>query len=80
MELLKVFIVEDESIVREGLRDMIPWEQNGFVFSGDAPDGEVALPEENIVDETTGEAAPYEGTQENAAESASTVEQESAAK
>ena len=23
MELLKVFIVEDESIVREGLRDMI---------------------------------------------------------
>lgn len=44
MELLKVFIVEDESIVREGLRDMIPWEQNGFVFSGDAPDGEVALP------------------------------------
>ena len=41
--------------------------------------GEVALPEENIVDETTGEAAPYEGTQENAAESASAVEQESAA-
>ncbi|MCR5138125.1 MAG: response regulator [Oscillospiraceae bacterium] len=44
MEALKVFLVEDESVVREGLRDMIPWEQNGFVFSGEAPDGEVALP------------------------------------
>ena len=42
--------------------------------------GEVAMPVEDIVYETTGEAAPYEGTQENAAESASTVEQESAAK
>ena len=44
MEPIKVFIVEDESIVREGIRDMIPWEQYGFVFSGEAPDGEVALP------------------------------------
>ena len=44
MELLKVFIVEDESIVREGLRDMIPWAQYGFSFVGDAPDGEIALP------------------------------------
>ena len=44
MELLKVFIVEDESIVREGLRDLIPWAQYGFQFVGDAPDGEIALP------------------------------------
>ncbi len=44
MEPLKVFIVEDESIVREGLRDMIPWAQYGFQFVGDAPDGEIALP------------------------------------
>ena len=44
MEPIKVFLVEDESIVREGLRDMIPWEQYGFVFSGEASDGEVALP------------------------------------
>ena len=44
MEPIKVFIVEDESIVREGIRDMIPWEQYGFVFSGEASDGEVALP------------------------------------
>ena len=39
MDLLKVFIAEDESIVREGLRDMIPWEKYGFEFVGDAPDG-----------------------------------------
>ena len=44
MEPIKVFLVEDESIVREGLRDMIPWEQYGFVFAGEASDGEVALP------------------------------------
>ena len=43
MDLLKVFIAEDESIVREGLRDMIPWEKYGFEFVGDAPDGEMAL-------------------------------------
>ena len=44
MEPIKVFITEDESIVREGLRDMIPWEQYGFVFAGEASDGEMALP------------------------------------
>lgn len=44
MELIKVFITEDESIVREGLRDIIPWEKYGFEFVGDAPDGEIALP------------------------------------
>lgn len=44
MELVKVFICEDESIVREGLRDMIPWEKYGCEFVGDAPDGEMALP------------------------------------
>lgn len=44
MELIKVFITEDESIVREGLRDIVPWEKYGFEFVGDAPDGEIALP------------------------------------
>ena len=42
--MLKVFLVEDESIVREGLRDNIPWEQYGFTFAGEAADGEMALP------------------------------------
>lgn len=44
MEMIKVFITEDESIVREGLRDIVPWEKYGFEFVGDAPDGEIALP------------------------------------
>ena len=41
--LLKVFLAEDEVIVREALRDSIPWEQHGFVFVGEASDGEMAL-------------------------------------
>ncbi|GIP20633.1 response regulator [Paenibacillus sp. J22TS3] len=40
----KVFLVDDEILVREGIRDRIDWESEGFVFSGDAPDGEMALP------------------------------------
>ena len=42
--MYKVFLVEDESIIREGLRDNIPWEQYGFTFAGEAGDGEIALP------------------------------------
>ncbi len=42
--MLKVFLVEDESIVREGLRDNIPWQQYGYEFVGEASDGEMALP------------------------------------
>lgn len=41
---LKVFLVEDEVIIREGLRDNIPWQQYGFRFVGEAGDGEMALP------------------------------------
>ena len=42
--MLKVFLVEDESIVREGLRDNIPWQQYGYEFVGEASAGEMALP------------------------------------
>lgn len=42
--MLKVFLVEDESIVREGIRDNIPWQQYGYEFVGEASDGEMALP------------------------------------
>lgn len=42
--VLKVFLVEDESVVREGLRDNIPWQQFGYQFVGEASDGEMALP------------------------------------
>ncbi len=41
---MKVFLVEDESVIREGLRDHIPWEQYGFSLVGEAGDGEMALP------------------------------------
>lgn len=41
---LKVFLVEDESVVREGLRDNMPWQQFGYQFVGEAGDGEMALP------------------------------------
>ena len=32
----KVFLVEDETVVRESLRDNIPWEEYGFEFAGEA--------------------------------------------
>ena len=42
--MLKVFLVEDERVIREGFRDRIPWEQYGFRLVGEANDGEMALP------------------------------------
>jgi two-component system response regulator YesN len=40
----KVFLVEDEIVTRENIRDNVSWEADGFEFCGEAPDGEVALP------------------------------------
>lgn len=40
----KVFFVEDEIVTREGIRDKVDWQGNGFEFCGEAPDGEIALP------------------------------------
>jgi two-component system response regulator YesN len=40
----KVFLVEDEIVTREGIRDNVDWESVGFDFCGEAQDGEVALP------------------------------------
>jgi len=42
--MLKVFLVEDESVVRESLKNNIPWSEYGFTFAGEASDGEMALP------------------------------------
>ncbi len=42
--MLQVFLVEDESIIRETLRDTVPWAQCGYSFAGEAGDGEMALP------------------------------------
>jgi two-component system, response regulator YesN len=40
----KVFLVEDEIVTREGIRDTIDWGAAGYQFCGEAPDGEIALP------------------------------------
>ena len=40
----KVFFVEDEIAIREGIRDAVDWKACGFEFCGEAPDGEIALP------------------------------------
>jgi two-component system response regulator YesN len=42
--LYKVFLVEDEIVAREGIRDNVDWKAAGFEFCGEAPDGEIALP------------------------------------
>jgi two-component system response regulator YesN len=42
--MFKIFLVDDESTVRESLRDNIMWHQYGFQLVGEASDGEMALP------------------------------------
>lgn len=41
----KVFLVEDEVSTREGIRDYVDWRAMGFELCGEAPDGEIALPQ-----------------------------------
>jgi len=41
--LYKVFLVEDEIVVREGIRNNIPWDQTSYSLVGEASDGEMAL-------------------------------------
>ena len=40
--MLKVFLVEDEYVVREGIKNNIDWKGHGYDFCGEAGDGEVA--------------------------------------
>lgn len=42
--MLKIFLVEDEIIVREGIKNNINWQENGYFFCGEASDGELAFP------------------------------------
>lgn len=42
--MLKVFLVEDEVVMRNGIKNNIPWEREGFQFVGEASDGELAYP------------------------------------
>ena len=43
-EKIKVFLVEDEVIIRNGVKKSIDWEKEGYDFVGEASDGELAYP------------------------------------
>lgn len=40
----KVFLVEDEMVIRRGIKNSIDWEKEGYIFCGEASDGELAYP------------------------------------
>lgn len=42
--MIKIFLVEDESIIRQGIKNNIDWASNGFELVGEAGDGEYAYP------------------------------------
>lgn len=42
--MIKIFLVEDEFVVREGIKRTIDWEARGYEFCGEAGDGELAYP------------------------------------
>ena len=42
--ILKIFLVEDEFVVREGIKNNIDWKSHGYDFCGEAGDGEIAFP------------------------------------
>ena len=42
--MLKVFLVEDEVVVRQGIKNNVDWEAHGYEFAGEASDGELAFP------------------------------------
>lgn len=42
--MIKVFLVEDEVVIRQSIRKNINWEEEGLEFAGEARDGELAYP------------------------------------
>lgn len=42
--MLRVFVVDDEEIIRTGIRNTLEKAEDQFSFAGEAPDGEMALP------------------------------------
>ncbi len=42
--MIKVFLVDDEIVIREGIRTSFPWDETEYTLVGEAPDGEIALP------------------------------------
>ena len=43
--LISLFLVEAARSARESIRDNGPWQEHDILFLGDAPDGDVALPQ-----------------------------------
>ena len=41
---IKVFLVEDEMVIRNGIVKSINWEKEGYRLVGEASDGELAYP------------------------------------
>ena len=35
--MVKVFLVDDEIVIREGIRNSFPWEESGYTLVGEAP-------------------------------------------
>lgn len=44
MNEIKVFLVEDEMVIRRGIKNSIDWEKEGYIFCGEASDEELAYP------------------------------------
>lgn len=44
MNEIKVFLLEDEMVIRRGIKNSIDWEKEGYIFCGEASDGELAYP------------------------------------
>ncbi len=42
--MIKLFLVEDEIVMRDGIKRQIDWEKEGIEFVGEASDGELAYP------------------------------------
>lgn len=42
--MYRVFLAEDESLIRQGIKNLISWNEYGFSFVGEAQDGELAWP------------------------------------
>lgn len=42
--MVKLFLCEDEIVMRDGIKNHIDWEKDGIVFCGEASDGELAYP------------------------------------
>lgn len=42
--MIKVFLAEDEMLIRRGIKNSIDWAKHGYEFVGEASDGELAYP------------------------------------